>query len=135
PGWRLDHGQCTLCGDHRNRYHIHERRTTPLSLRHRVTHVPRRGGEVVQVRKPVTPLSILDLVRVTQDAGPAQALANARELASHAESLGFRRYWVAEHHNAPSIASAATSIVIAHIAAGTRHIRVGAGGIMLPNHS
>src|SRR5690554_4002665 len=81
------------------------------------------------------PLSILDLVRVSRDAGPAQALTHARELAAHAEDLGFRRYWVAEHHNAPSIASAATSIVIAHIAAGTRRIRVGAGGIMLPNHS
>ena len=81
------------------------------------------------------PLSILDLVRVTRDAGPTQALAHARELAAHAEGLGFQRYWVAEHHNAPSIASAATSIVISHIAAGTRSIRVGAGGIMLPNHS
>src|SRR5690554_5671503 len=81
------------------------------------------------------PLSILDLVRVSRDAGPAQALTHARELAAHAEDLGFQRYWVAEHHNAPSIASAATSVVIAHIAAGTRSIRVGAGGIMLPNHS
>ncbi len=60
---------------------------------------------------------------------------NARELAAHAEALGYRRFWVAEHHNMRSIASAATSVVLAHIAAGTKTIRVGAGGIMLPNHS
>lgn len=80
-------------------------------------------------------LSILDLVRVTQDTDARGALDNARELAAHAENLGYRRFWVAEHHNMPGIASAATSLVIAHIAAGTRLIRVGAGGIMLPNHA
>jgi luciferase family oxidoreductase group 1 len=80
-------------------------------------------------------LSILDLVRVTENTDARGALDNARDLAAHAESWGFRRFWVAEHHNMPGIASAATSIVIAHIAAGTRHIRVGAGGIMLPNHA
>ena len=80
-------------------------------------------------------LSILDLVRVTQATDARGALDNARDLACHAESLGYRRIWVAEHHNFPGIASAATSLVIAHIAAGTRTIRVGAGGIMLPNHS
>jgi luciferase family oxidoreductase group 1 len=80
-------------------------------------------------------MSILDLVRVTQDTDARGALDNARDLARHAEALGYRRIWVAEHHNFPGIASAATSLVIAHIAAGTKTIRVGAGGIMLPNHS
>jgi luciferase family oxidoreductase group 1 len=80
-------------------------------------------------------LSILDLVRVTQSTDARGALDNARDLAAHAEEWGYRRFWVAEHHNMPGIASAATSIVIAHIAAGTQHIRVGAGGIMLPNHA
>src|SRR4051794_31255862 len=83
----------------------------------------------------MTPLSILDLVRVTQDTDARGALDNARDLAAHAEGWGYRRIWVAEHHNMPGIASAATSIVVGHIAAGTRTIRVGAGGIMLPNHS
>lgn len=80
-------------------------------------------------------LSILDLVRVTEDCDARGALDNARDLAAHAEGCGYRRIWVAEHHNMPGIASAATSVVIAHIAAGTKSIRVGAGGIMLPNHS
>ena len=80
-------------------------------------------------------LSILDLVRVTEDCDARGALDNARDLAAHAEGFGYRRIWVAEHHNMPGIASAATSVVISHIAAGTKTIRVGAGGIMLPNHS
>jgi luciferase family oxidoreductase group 1 len=80
-------------------------------------------------------LSILDLVRVTDDTDARGALDNARDLAAHAEQRGYRRFWVAEHHNMPGIASAATSIVLAHIAAGTHSIRVGAGGIMLPNHA
>ncbi len=80
-------------------------------------------------------LSILDLVRITQDADARVALDRARDLAAHAEAWGYRRFWVAEHHNMTGIASAATAIVIAHIAAGTRSIRVGAGGIMLPNHA
>src|SRR6187402_1802678 len=80
-------------------------------------------------------LSILDLVRVTETTDARGALDNARDLARHAEVLGYRRIWVAEHHNFPGIASAATSLVIAHIAAGTQRIRVGAGGIMLPNHA
>src|SRR5882757_2793747 len=84
---------------------------------------------------PMTPLSILDLVRVTQDTDARGALDNARDLAAHAEKWDFRRFWVAEHHNMPGIASAATAVVISHIAAGTSHIRVGAGGIMLPNHA
>ena len=83
----------------------------------------------------MTPLSILDLVRVTEETDARGALDNARDLASHAEGWGYRRIWVAEHHNMAGIASAATSVVLAHIAAGTKTIRVGAGGIMLPNHA
>lgn len=81
------------------------------------------------------PLSILDLVRITQETDARGALMNARDLARHAEEWGYHRIWAAEHHNLAGIASAATSIVIAHIAGGTSRIRVGAGGIMLPNHS
>ncbi len=80
-------------------------------------------------------LSILDLVRITEDTDARAALDHARDLAHHAEGWGYNRVWVAEHHNFPGIASAATSLVIAHIAAGSEKIRVGAGGIMLPNHS
>lgn len=83
----------------------------------------------------MTTLSILDLVRITEVTDARIALDNARDLAQHAEEWGYQRFWVAEHHNFPGIASAATSVVIAHIAAGTSKIRVGAGGIMLPNHS
>lgn len=83
----------------------------------------------------MTALSILDLVRVTEGTDARGALDNARDLATHADDWGYRRFWVAEHHNMPGIASAATSVVIAHIAAGTSRIRVGAGGVMLPNHA
>lgn len=83
----------------------------------------------------MTTLSILDLVRVTEETDARGALDNARDIAVHAEAWGYRRIWVAEHHNMPGIASAATAVVIAHIAAGTSSIRVGAGGIMLPNHA
>lgn len=83
----------------------------------------------------MTAISILDLVRVTENADARGALDNARDLAAHAEKWGYRRFWVAEHHNMPGIASAATSVVIGHIAAGSKTIRVGAGGIMLPNHA
>jgi luciferase family oxidoreductase group 1 len=81
------------------------------------------------------PYSLLDLVPITQGSTPARALANAADLARHAETLGFTRYWVAEHHGMPGIASAATAVVIGHVAAATGTIRVGAGGIMLPNHA
>ena len=81
----------------------------------------------------MTPLSILELVRVTQDTDARGALNNARDLAAHAEKWGYRRIWVAEHHNMPGVASAATSVVLAHLAAGTT--AGGAGGIMLPNHA
>ncbi len=83
----------------------------------------------------MTPLSILELTRVAEGRSTREALDHARDLAAHAEALGYRRIWIAEHHNFPGIASAATFLVIAHIAAGTQRIRVGAGGIMLPNHS
>src|SRR6201992_3361299 len=80
-------------------------------------------------------LSILDLVRVTEDTDARGALDNARDVAAHAEAWGYRRIWVAEHHNMSGIASAATSVVIGHVAGATKSIRVGAGGIMLPNHA
>ncbi|WP_018896671.1 LLM class flavin-dependent oxidoreductase [Rhizobium sp. 2MFCol3.1] len=80
-------------------------------------------------------LSILELVRVTEETDARGALDNARDLAAHAEEWGYQRIWVAEHHNMIGIASAATAVVLAHLAAGTKTIRVGAGGIMLPNHS
>jgi luciferase family oxidoreductase group 1 len=83
----------------------------------------------------MTALSILELARITQETDARGALDNARDLAAHAETWGYRRIWVAEHHNMAGIASAATSVVIAYIAGGTRTIRVGAGGIMLPNHA
>jgi luciferase family oxidoreductase group 1 len=80
-------------------------------------------------------LSVLDLAPIRQGDTPAHAFANSLDLARHAERLGYRRFWLAEHHGMPGIASAATSVVIAHVAAGTRSIRVGSGGIMLPNHA
>jgi luciferase family oxidoreductase group 1 len=83
----------------------------------------------------MVPLSILDLAPVVQGASPKEALRNTLDLAQHAERWGYVRYWLAEHHNMAGIASAATSVVIGYVAAGTRTIRVGAGGIMLPNHS
>jgi luciferase family oxidoreductase group 1 len=79
--------------------------------------------------------SILDLAPVPEGSTPADALRNSLDLAQHAELWGYRRFWLAEHHNMVGIASAATSVVIGHVAGGTRTIRVGAGGIMLPNHS
>ncbi len=83
----------------------------------------------------MVPVSVLDLAPIVADGDAARAFSNAVDLARHAERLGYRRYWLAEHHGMPGIASAATSIVIAHVAAGTSTIRVGAGGIMLPNHA
>ncbi len=81
------------------------------------------------------PLSVLDHSPVAEGSDAGQSLRNTLELAQQAERLGFTRYWLAEHHNMPGIASAATSVVIGHVAAGTSTIRVGAGGIMLPNHA
>jgi luciferase family oxidoreductase group 1 len=81
------------------------------------------------------PLSVLDLAPVTAGSTPARSFANSLDLARHAERLGYRRFWLAEHHNMPGIASAATAVLIGHVAGGTSTIRVGAGGIMLPNHA
>src|SRR5882724_8006928 len=81
------------------------------------------------------PFSILDLSPIPRGATASEALRNTLALAQRADNLGYKRYWLAEHHNMPGIASAATSVVIAHVAGGTRTIRVGSGGIMLPNHS
>lgn len=81
------------------------------------------------------PLSVLDLAPVLAGSTPAQSFRNSLELARHAEQLGYHRYWLAEHHNMPGVASSATSVVIGYIAAGTSRIRVGSGGIMLPNHA
>jgi len=83
----------------------------------------------------MVPFSVLDLSPIVQGGSVAQALHRSRDLAQHAERLGFRRYWLAEHHNMPGIASAATAVVIGHVAGGTSTIRVGSGGVMLPNHA
>ncbi|MHA4894727.1 LLM class flavin-dependent oxidoreductase [Pedobacter sp. PWIIR3] len=82
-----------------------------------------------------TPYSVLDLATVVQGKTPADTFKNSLDLARHVEEWGFKRYWLAEHHNMISVASSATSVVIGHIAAGTKTLRVGSGGIMLPNHS
>src|SRR5215204_2521197 len=83
----------------------------------------------------MVPFSVLDLSPIVQGGSVADALHRSRELAQHAEQLGYVRYWLAEHHGMAGIASAATAVVIAHVAGGTSRIRVGAGGVMLPNHS
>jgi len=81
------------------------------------------------------PFSILDLCPITEGGDAAQSFRNSLDLARHAERWGYKRFWLAEHHGMPGIASAATSVLIGHVAGGTSTIRVGAGGIMLPNHS
>jgi luciferase family oxidoreductase group 1 len=81
------------------------------------------------------PLSILDLAPIITGGTPADSFRNTLDLAQHAEKWGYHRYWLAEHHNMPGIASSATSVVIGYVAAGTEKIRVGSGGIMLPNHA
>ncbi|CAN7693709.1 LLM class flavin-dependent oxidoreductase [Variovorax sp. LjRoot84] len=83
----------------------------------------------------MTPLSILDLSPITEGSTAAQSFRNSLSLAQHGEKLGYRRYWLAEHHGMPGIASAATAVLLAYIGAGTSTIRIGAGGVMLPNHS
>ncbi|WP_439860298.1 LLM class flavin-dependent oxidoreductase [Pseudomonas sp. MBLB4136] len=82
-----------------------------------------------------TRISILDLAPIRDDGGPAQALGNSLKLAQHAERLGFSRFWVAEHHNMDGIASSATAVLLGYLAAGTSSIRLGSGGVMLPNHA
>src|SRR5690349_23195844 len=83
----------------------------------------------------MVPFSILDLSPIVEGGDAGQSLRNSLDLARHCEALGYRRFWMAEHHNLPGIASAATAVALAHVAAGTNRIRVGAGGIMLPNHA
>jgi luciferase family oxidoreductase group 1 len=83
------------------------------------------------IQLDVIPFSILDLSPIPQGATAADALRNSLDLAQHAEAWGYNRFWLAEHHNMPGIASAATSVVIAHVAGGTKTIRVGSGGIAL----
>ena len=85
--------------------------------------------------KPQIPFSILDLAPILKDSTAAQAFRNTLDLARHAERWGYKRYWLAEHHSMPGIASAATAVVIGYVAGGTSTIRVGAGGVMLPNHA
>ena len=92
--------------------------------------VPDRGQLVF-----MTKFSVLDLAPVREGSNPGDALRNSRDLARHAESFGYERFWLAEHHNMVGIASAATSVAIGYIAEGTKTIRVGSGGVMLPNHS
>ena len=83
----------------------------------------------------LTPLSILDLAPVVEGATTRDALLNSLDLVRLADELGYQRYWVAEHHNMEGVASSATAVLIGQLAAASRHIRVGAGGIMLPNHA
>ena len=83
----------------------------------------------------MVPLSVLDLSPIVEGGDAGQSLRNSLDLARHVEALGYRRFWMAEHHNLPGIASAATAVALAHVAAGTSTIRIGAGGIMLPNHA
>ncbi|MUK88645.1 MsnO8 family LLM class oxidoreductase [Ornithinibacillus sp. L9] len=81
------------------------------------------------------PLSVLDLAPINEGSNPSESFKNSVDIAQHVENWGFNRYWLAEHHNMPGIASSATSVIIGHIAEKTNHIRVGAGGVMLPNHA
>ncbi|WP_455777026.1 MsnO8 family LLM class oxidoreductase, partial [Burkholderia stabilis] len=83
----------------------------------------------------MTPFSVLDLAPIPAGADASQAFRNTVDLAQHTERWGYQRYWLAEHHNMPGIASAATAVVIGHVAGATKTIRVGSGGIMLPNHA
>src|SRR6201987_821064 len=95
-----------------------------------------RAGRIrSEQRPPMVPLSVLDLSPITEGSDAGQALRNSLDLARHVEALGYERYWMAEHHNLPGVASAATAVALAHVAAGTQKIRIGAGGIMLPNHA
>lgn len=98
-----------------------------------------KGGILVKAQTAKTfhqiPLSVLDLAPITEGSNASEAFKNSVDLAQHVEKWGFNRYWLAEHHNMEGIASSATSVVIGHIAGATKYIRVGAGGIMLPNHA
>ena len=83
----------------------------------------------------MVPLSVLDLAPIVEGEDAAQALRNSADLAQAAERLGYRRFWMAEHHSMPGIASAATSVALAYVGSQTSTIRIGAGGVMLPNHA
>jgi luciferase family oxidoreductase group 1 len=98
-------------------------------------HRPGVDVAVPSVPRPLPPLSVLDLAPVGEGSSPAEALRASLSLAAEAERLGYRRYWVAEHHNMPGIASSSPAVLLAHAAAGTSTIRLGSGGVMLPNHA
>lgn len=97
--------------------------------------VTRDNGPMCTSMTSMTPLSVLDLSPIVQGGDAAQSFRHTLDLAQHTERWGYQRYWLAEHHGMPGIASAATAVLMGHVAGGTRTIRVGAGGIMLPNHS
>ena len=84
---------------------------------------------------PTIPISVLDLSPIIEGGTVSQSFQNSADLARHVETLGYNRFWLAEHHNIPGIASAATAVLIGHVAAATRTMRIGSGGIMLPNHA
>jgi luciferase family oxidoreductase group 1 len=97
---------------------------------------PGRESSVAPVHDAgMVPLSILDLAPIVEGSDAASALRNSLDLAQHAERWGFKRFWLAEHHNMDGVASSATAVLIAHVACGTKTIRVGSGGVMLPNHA
>src|SRR5215208_5357242 len=106
-----------------------------MACRFSFSRFPIKLNQILSSRTSMVPVSILDLVPVILGETPREALRKSLDLAQHAEALGYTRYWVAEHHNMTAIASAATSVVIGYLAGGTKTIRVGSGGIMLPNHS
>src|SRR5690606_26415963 len=109
--------------------------TVKSSLGFQETEPTWEGNQIsLQRGHAMVPFSILDLSPVTEGGTVAQSLENSRLLAQEAEAQGYKRFWLAEHHGMRGIASAATSLVIQHVAAGTEKIRVGSGGIMLPNH-
>lgn len=95
------------------------------------------GSETILTNKTFNhvPLSVLDLAPIVEGSYPKQSFKNSVDLAQHTDKWGFNRYWLAEHHNMPGIASSATSVIIGHIAGATERLKVGAGGIMLPNHA
>src|SRR5215218_8790568 len=95
----------------------------------------RRCRRLLSVEKRMIPFSILDLSPIVEGGTAADSFRNTLDLAQHAERWGYKRFWLAEHHGMPGVASAATAVVIGHVAGGTSTIRVGAGGIMLPNHA
>src|ERR1039458_7887390 len=96
---------------------------------------PRQVSWLIGKIQIMTPFSVLDLSPILEGSDAAQSFRNTVDLAQHAERLGYRRYWLAEHHSMPGIASAATAVLIARVSGATSTIRVGAGGIMLPHHA